>query len=88
MDVIRIRVITSSKRGVNVNIPLHDSEELYDKYRHLRFLILNSDRVMVAFDDLYVCGSPFHRELYLRSYDFFIADEIDDYKPSQPHIEI
>lgn len=68
--VIRIRVITKDHRGVNITIPHTDI--LYQKLRDLRYQIRNSDYVQVAFPQLYVMGSPYHRELYLRGYDFKI----------------
>lgn len=73
-DMLCIRVITNTHRGVNVLIPLN-TVEMYYKYLDLRFQIRNQDKVLVTFPKLYVQSSSHGRgELYLLSYDFKVYD--------------
>ena len=73
-DVIRLRIITNTNRGVNVTIPCDNTGIMYEKYLDLRFLIRNNDAVYVTFPKMYVQGSKFHHELMLISYDFKIIN--------------
>lgn len=67
---IYIRVITNTKRGVNIMIPCCITKEIYYKFLDLRFQVRNQDKVLVTFPELYIQPSVRNRELYLRSYDF------------------
>lgn len=69
-QVIKLRIITNTNRGVNVTIPYDDN--LHQKYLDLRFLIRNNDAVYVNFNKLYVQGSKMNYELMLIAYDFKI----------------
>lgn len=69
--VARIRVIRHSHGGVNITVPLN-CKELELKFHDLRYQVRNCDTVMITFPELYVLGSPFHYEIYLKSYDFRI----------------
>lgn len=69
--VARIRVIRHPHGGVNITVPL-DCKELEFKFHDLRYQVRNCDTVMITFPELYVLGSPFHYEIYLKAYDFRI----------------
>ena len=71
-NVLRLRIITNTNRGVNVTIPCDDI--LHQKYLDLRHLIRNNDAVYVKFPKIYVQGSKFHYELMLIAYDFKIIN--------------
>ena len=69
-SLIRIRVITNTHRGVNINIRC-SSPLMNLKYRDLRFQVRNSDRVLVTFPELFITASKFDdRELYFTANDF------------------
>ena len=72
--VIIIRVIAESHRGLNVTIPC-TSDAMIAKYLDLRYLIRNTDRVLVSFFGLCVTGSPRPREIFLKAGDFKVFDE-------------
>lgn len=67
----RIRVIRNPYGGVNITVPLN-CKELDLKFQDLRYQIRNRDTIMITFPEVYVCGSPFHHEIYLKAYDFKI----------------
>lgn len=73
-QVIILRIITNTNRGVNVIIPCENNDILYDKYIDLRFLIRNKDSVYIEFPSIYVQGSKFRHELMLVAYDFRITN--------------
>jgi len=75
---IYIRVITNTKRGVNIMVPCCITKELYYKFLDLRFQVRNQDKVLVTFPELYIQPSVRTRELYLRSYDFKVFNPNND----------
>lgn len=76
-NIVHIRVITNTNRGVNIMIPCN-TKEMYYKFLDLRFHVRNQDKVLVTFPELYIQTSVRNRELYLRSYDFKVFNPDND----------
>ena len=70
--IASFRVITNLGYGINIRVNLN-SHDKYMEYRKIRFLVRNTDKVLLTFSDLFITASVYKQELCVDASSFTLC---------------